>query len=122
MKKIVKDCMHHGICEHYYYHDKQFRLKTKCCKCSTTAVQKRRDKLKEMAVVHLGGKCIECGYCKSIAALEFHHKDPNEKDFGISAKGYTRSWERVKKELEKCVLLCANCHREIHAGERLPSW
>jgi len=49
--------------------------------------------------------------------LEFHHLKTNEKDFGISQKGYTRSWVKVKKELDKCVMLCANCHREIHAGK-----
>jgi hypothetical protein len=49
-------------------------------------------------------------------ALEFHHKEVSSKDFGIPAKGYTRSWARVKEEIEKCVLVCANCHREIHAG------
>ena len=49
-------------------------------------------------------------------ALEFHHTDSDGKDFGISAKGYTRSWEEVRKELDKCILLCANCHREVHEG------
>jgi len=45
------------------------------------------------------------------------HLDPNEKDFGISAKGYTRAWEKVKEELDKCIMVCANCHREIHSEE-----
>lgn len=48
-----------------------------------------------------------------IGALEFHHKD-GEKDFGIAAKGHTKSWERIKEELDKCVLVCSNCHKEIH--------
>ena len=43
-------------------------------------------------------------------------KHPNKKDFGIGQKGFTRSWEKVKEELDKCILVCANCHREIHAG------
>ncbi|MBP9854147.1 MAG: hypothetical protein KBD53_04690 [Candidatus Omnitrophica bacterium] len=47
--------------------------------------------------------------------MEFHHKDPSQKDFNISCKGYTRSWNKVRQELDKCVLVCANCHREIHA-------
>lgn len=42
--------------------------------------------------------------------------DPNQKDFGIGSKGYTRSFDKVKKELDKCICVCANCHREIHAG------
>lgn len=47
---------------------------------------------------------------------KFHHLDPNQKDFGIGSKGYTRSFDKVKKELDKCICVCANCHREIHAG------
>jgi hypothetical protein len=69
-----------------------------------------------MAIAYKGSKCQCCGYNKHVGALEFHHIDPSKKDFGISAKGYTRSWENVRKELDKCVLVCANCHREIHAG------
>ena len=51
-------------------------------------------------------------------ALEFHHINPKGKDFGIGANGYTKSWEKVKKELDKCVLVCSNCYREIHAEIR----
>lgn len=67
-----------------------------------------------MAVNYKGSKCEVCGYYRCIEALEFHHKDSSEKDFSISQKGYTRSWKKVKMELDKCILLCANCHREIH--------
>ena len=74
------------------------------------AVQKRRKKIREMAIEYKGGKCAICKYNTCIQALEFHHIDSDDKDFGISAKGYTRSWDGVKKELDKCVLLCANCH------------
>lgn len=83
---------------------------------SVIAVQKRRDKVKELRIEYKGGSCEICGYNKYNGALEFHHLDPNEKDFSISSKGYTRSWEKVKTELDKCVMLCANCHREVHAG------
>ncbi len=81
------------------------------------AVKRRRAKVREMAVEYKGGSCEVCGYNHCIEALEFHHLDPTKKDFGISAKGYARSWEKVKAEIEKCVLLCANCHREFHAGK-----
>jgi hypothetical protein len=81
------------------------------------AVQRRREKVRQMAVEYKGGGCEVCGYNRCIEALEFHHLDPTQKDFGISAKGYSRSWEKVKREIEKCVLLCANCHREFHAGK-----
>jgi hypothetical protein len=69
-----------------------------------------------MAIDYKGGKCQICGYNKCLDVLEFHHLNTSEKDFGISQKGYTRSWIKVKIELDKCVMLCANCHREIHAG------
>jgi predicted HNH restriction endonuclease len=49
-----------------------------------------------------------------------HHTQTSGKDFGISEKGYTRAWKRVKEELDKCIMLCANCHREVHAGLQLP--
>ena len=83
------------------------------------AVRKRRRKVRLMAVAYKGGKCSRCGYSRCIEALEFHHVDSSQKDFGISQDGYTRSWERVRQELDKCVLLCANCHRELHASTQL---
>mgnify|MGYP000049955768 FL=1 len=85
------------------------------------AVAKRRKKIREMAVEYKSGKYMLCGYNRCIQALEFHHLGNTGKDFGISDKGYTRSWERVKKEIDKCVLICANCHRELHTGiKQLP--
>ena len=84
------------------------------------AVQKRRQSIRLKAIEYKGGKCSICGYDKCVEALEFHHLDSSGKDFGISDKGYTRSWEKVKEELDKCLLVCANCHREIHAGLQLP--
>jgi hypothetical protein len=70
----------------------------------------------EMVIELKGGKCMICGYNKTNAALDFHHIDGKIKEFGISLDRITRSWQKVTKELEKCVLVCANCHREIHAG------
>lgn len=115
MEKIreIRICKIHGETEFAYY-EKANRWR--CLKCQTEATQKRRDKVKELAVEYKGGKCEICGYNKYFGALEFHHKDPSQKDFGISSKGYTRSWEKVKEELDKCIMVCANCHREIHGG------
>ena len=79
------------------------------------AVAKRRKTVRLKAIEYKGTKCQLCGYDKCIEALEFHHF-LNEKNFGISAKGYTRSWEKVKAELDICILLCANCHREVENG------
>jgi len=78
------------------------------------AVAKRRKKIRLKAIIFAGGKCIKCGYNKYPEVLEFHHMDPSKKDFNVSSKGHCRSWERVSEEIKKCILLCANCHREIH--------
>jgi predicted HNH restriction endonuclease len=80
------------------------------------AVTKRRKKLKSLAVELKGGKCQICGYSKYVGALDFHHIDENTKGFDLSTRGLTRSWEKIKNEIQKCLLVCSNCHREIHAG------
>ena len=105
-------CKHHGLTQYVKRTDGRYR----CRQCSIDAVQKRREKIKTLAVQYKGGKCIVCNYNKCQQALEFHHLDPSEKEFGVGEKGYTRSWEKVKQELDKCVLLCSNCHKEVHAG------
>jgi hypothetical protein len=78
-------------------------------------VSEARRELKLKAIIYKGGKCQapECGYNRCPAALQFHHLDPTRKDFQISG-GKTRSWERIKKELDKTIMLCANCHLEAH--------
>ena len=83
------------------------------------AVKKRRKKIRQRAIDYLGGQCSQCSYDRCGEALEFHHLESSEKDFGISNQGYTRSWKRVEEELKKCMLLCANCHREVHASLQL---
>jgi len=79
-------------------------------------VSRWRQSLKQRAVEYRGGKCIVCGYTRCVRALKFHHLDPTGKEFSISAAGFTRSWEKVKAELDKCVLVCGNHHDEIHEG------
>ena len=76
-------------------------------------VKKYRSNLKEKLVEYKGGKCEVCGYNKCIEALEFHHLDPSEKEFGVSSYS-SLSFDKAKKEVDKCILVCANCHREIH--------
>ena len=80
-------------------------------------LQKREDK-KKQCTAYKGGKCISCGFNRFQSALEFHHLDPKTKDQSI-ANSFARnhSFKRIKKELDKCILLCANCHRGIHSGE-----
>ena len=69
--------------------------------------------MKIAAVMYLGGQCKNCSYNKNITALEFHHVG-GDKDFSLSSSTHNKKWETIKAELDKCVLLCANCHREEH--------
>ena len=71
--------------------------------------------IKKWALEYKGSKCEKCGYNKCSEALEFHHKNPEEKDFNLSDRNLIFDWQEIKKELDKCSLVCANCHREIHA-------
>lgn len=87
--------------------------------CSNCRQSYRKKILKHRAILYKGGKCQICGYNKSEHSLVFHHLDPKEKEFGI-AKKYNISWDRIKIELDKCLLLCANCHGEIHAQDEIP--
>lgn len=75
-------------------------------------VNRRRRKIKTMALEYKGGKCQLCGYDKCRRALGFHHLNPKTKKFTIGT-GHSRSWKRVKEELDKCILVCANCHAEL---------
>ena len=77
-----------------------------------------RQDLKLRAVAAMSGLCIGCGLNEPVDALEFHHLDPATKEFGISTEGIPRRWDEIEAELTKCVLVCANCHREVHAGVR----
>jgi DNA-binding CsgD family transcriptional regulator len=76
-------------------------------------VKTHRQRLKEKSIEYKGGCCEKCGYDRCNSALEFHHLNPNEKDFGIGSYSVL-SWEKIKLELDKCIMVCANCHREIH--------
>jgi hypothetical protein len=71
-----------------------------------------KKKKKIELVQYKGEKCEKCGYSKCIEALEFHHIDPTQKDFNVSSHSY--SSKRMTSEVDKCLLLCSNCHREIH--------
>ena len=77
-------------------------------------VKKSRHLLKERLVYISGNQCCICGYNRCLQALEFHHLDPAQKDFTIS-KNPNTSFDKAIEEIKKCILVCANCHREIHA-------
>lgn len=78
--------------------------------------QQDRSKQRKKALVEMkGGCCMMCGYNKNYAALCFHHRDPNEKEFRLDARSLSnRNWDAILAEAEKCDLLCHNCHNEHH--------
>lgn len=115
MENVTKKiCPKHGLTEFYY--DKHYTA-YKCKECRKDAVLDKRRRNKIALVEYKGGKCEICGYHKCIDALEFHHLNKDEKSFGIGS-GDTRSLEKLKKEADKCILVCSNCHKEIHAKIR----
>ena len=81
--------------------------------CNSCAANRRRYALKFKALEYKGNSCEGCGYNKCPGALHFHHKNPELKEFGIGGS-HTRSWLAIKDELDKCIILCANCHAERH--------
>lgn len=87
-----------------------------CIECSKKQASERQRSLKQTCVNYKGGKCMICGYDRCPAALEFHHRNPNEKDSLFAKKSRSRNstLEKIKPELDKCDLLCSNCHREAH--------
>jgi len=74
-----------------------------------------RIRTKEKAVEYKGGKCVICNYDRCIKGFDFHHLDPSKKDFTIGSNS-SIAWEKIKNEIEKCILVCCRCHREIHDG------
>jgi len=88
-----------------------------CRACNIEATMARQKKLKHDAVIYKGSKCVCCGYDAFEPALDFHHIDPTQKDFSLSTRSFY-DIEKVKKELDKCVLLCCRCHREVEGGFR----
>lgn len=85
-----------------------------CRKCLRAKGMKSDTKLKQECVDYKGGRCQVCGYKDCLAALDFHHLDPNEKDFMVARKKLNISNKEMKEELDKTVLICSNCHRKEH--------
>lgn len=100
-------------CHRQYVYDRRKGHTNRLCNSCT--VNTRRFGIKRKAVEYKGGKCGLCGYNKCLEALSFHHRDPTEKDFSIS-DAHCRKWDDLRIELDKCELLCARCHIEVHVG------
>jgi len=94
-----------------------------CRECLKVQAVERFRKIKREAVDYKGGKCVSCGYSKNMRNLHFHHLDKSKKDFTIS-QVHCKSLERIKSELDKCILVCSNCHGEIEDGmiQVDPNW
>lgn len=91
-----------------------YKYAYECKKCwNKRTYQRSRDNL-DLLIFERGNKCEECGYNRCIDALQWHHIDPNEKEFGISHRRGAPI-DILREETKKCRLLCANCHSEAHA-------
>ena len=99
--------------EHFYKSQKWY-----CKSCwNKKMVQQGQDRVKDLKLEY-GGKCTKCGYDKCLDALEFHHVDPTQKEFHLgNSRG--KKLETIKAELDKCILVCRNCHAELHYEERM---
>lgn len=84
-----------------------------CKKCQNERRYNIFKNNKLILLEEFGNKCSKCGYNKNTAALEFHHIDPLKKDFNLG-KARSINISKLRQELEKCILICANCHRELH--------
>ena len=100
---MIKVC---EICENKFETKSSTRIYCYECSGESTRLDNETRKL-------LGGKCCVCGYDRCIDALEFHHKNPSIKEFKLGS-GNTMSWKEYKSEALKCMLVCSNCHKEIH--------
>lgn len=101
-------CKTHGDTQHILENRGSYR----CVKCRSERITKARRNLKIDLVNEAGGKCISCGYNKSIVALQFDHRDPATKSHEIALLVRNRRRKDAFEEMKKCDLLCANCHAE----------
>jgi hypothetical protein len=124
-QKIIGDDRYCPSCKIYrnindFYSRRRNNCTGYCKNCISKKTTDRQRKIKKIMVDYKGGKCqnAECstpgGYNRSINGLDFHHIDPTKKEFSLSQIRLTKMNEKIKIELDKCILLCANCHREKH--------
>lgn len=101
-----------------YTCSKVFISKSRNHECSVCRCRKRRMQLKNEFRTRLGNKCLLCGYNKCQDALDFHHLDPSTKKFTLSSNYSVVSRKELEEEFKKCILICSNCHRELHSNQR----
>tara|TARA_R110000851_G_scaffold330585_1_gene503571 strand:+ start:99 stop:719 length:621 start_codon:yes stop_codon:yes gene_type:complete len=116
--KHCKRCDTNKISAEFYRRRKGTDLSPYCKACTKEQTIERQRALKLRAVAYKGGRCEKCGYDKCPGAFDFHHTDPTEKEFSIAPK-MRKGWtQELVRELDKCALLCATCHREEHWEEK----
>lgn len=123
---ICPKCNQNKTSESFYQRsDRTGKIQSYCKDCNKKNAIERQQSFKQKCVDYKGGKCEKCEYSKCLGALDFHHVNPNQKEFALS-KYRSTSWEKnktvVTNELDKCILLCANCHREQHYLVSLPGF
>lgn len=87
-----------------------------CKSCDSIRVKQKQRELKQRCINYKGGQCQVCGYSACLAAMEFHHRNRQEKDLQISQdrRNTKEAFNELKAEMDKCDLLCCRCHRELH--------
>lgn len=113
--KLCKKCSIVKPLSEFYYKRTENRTVPYCKSCTNWQTIERQRRLKSVCVAYKGGMCIDCGYNDCLAAFDFHHLDSSKKDFEIGKKKTTKFNQEIMNELDKCVLLCSNCHRKRHA-------
>lgn len=115
-KKYCSSCDQYRLIGEFYKRRNKEHSYPYCKKCTKEKSNKKHQNFKEKMILYKGGQCVSCSYNKCQDALEFHHLNPNEKDFTVAQYKGSILNNTIKKELDKCILVCSNCHREIHAG------
>lgn len=128
--KVCRDCRELQPCgwNHTFSQVGRPEYRTRCSACFlknlsahrkktrtqlSKTIQRRRVQLKLRCIDLLGGACLKCGYKKSYRGLTFHHRDPVTKVDDVCRMIANRSWSSVLEEIQKCDLLCFNCHMEL---------
>ena len=115
---ICRDCGEKLVLSKNWSKSTARAKKYRCTQCKNMEGKIRKRKRKEQAIECLGGKCLDCGGVYVRDVYDFHHRDPAQKEMPLNQM-FKLNWKKVKSEIDKCDLLCANCHRIRHYRERI---
>lgn len=113
-KRQCRICKEFKVLDEFSPTNSYGNLNSYCKNCAAKKTRKPKQRFKEECVAYKGGSCVKCGYNKCPAALEFHHRDPTQKEFSLRDIYTVILSDDIKIELDKCDLVCSNCHKEIH--------